>query len=87
MQPARIADATAVLGQPKDWNVERDGPVAGLPVRRETVGRMHCTVSAWTPTPEEVLELVFGGSVELVFPGGNHPVTIVRVGPPAQALT
>lgn len=86
MQPARISGAKAVLGQPKDWNVERDGPVTGLPVRRETVGRTPCVVSAWTPTPEEVIDLVFGGSVELVFPGGVHPVTIVRVGPRAEPL-
>ena len=86
MQPARIADATAVLGQPKDWNVERDGPVAGLPVRREMLDRAHCLTSAWMPTPEEVQQLVFGGAVHLHVLGAGHPVVAITVGPPAQPL-
>lgn len=81
MIPGRIEGTTQVLGAPKDWNAERDGPCGGLPIRVERIdeGRMMIS-SAWFPTAEELLLLQAGAPVILRVRAHSHPVVALGVG-------
>lgn len=68
----RIAGATHNLGAPKDWNPEVDGTCGVLPVRMVD----GVCLSAWEPTPDELVMLNAGGSVILQVVGGQPPVML-----------
>jgi hypothetical protein len=67
MEPSEIAGKTHSLGAPRDWNEDKNGPCARLPVRaiqiEGGVGMMF--ESAWKPSPEEIAALQNGGQVIL----------------------
>lgn len=74
MQVARIQGANLDLGKPKGWDEERDGPCGSLPVRLEQTEDGGVTMtSAWTPTTEEMLAIMAGGTVYLRIVGATHP--------------
>lgn len=77
---ARIDGATRVLGQPVDWNEERDGKCAGLPIRDQVVGGQRVMVSAWTPTPDELAAIAAGAHVLLFVWSVGHPPVSIGVG-------
>lgn len=75
---AHIEGATRVLGESQGYRK--------LPVRDELVnGTSHgseapCMVTAWTPTPEELILLNAGASVHVCIMGTAHPPIVVGVG-------
>lgn len=84
MTPARIENATTVLGAPAGWEDQTDLPCAGLPVRVDIVEGMPCLVSAWTPLPEEIAAIVAGGAVILHIFQDQHPVVALGVSRPPE---
>jgi hypothetical protein len=80
MIPGRIAGATRVLGAPKDWNEERDGPCAGLPILDlpAALGG-NFMFSAWLPTPDELAAIAAGASIIVGIAGFSHPVISLGV--------
>lgn len=79
---ARIAGATRTLGAPPDWDEERDGLCGGLPILDTMEGGQPVMISAWQPTPEELLALMAGASVYLKVVGRGHPPVMVWVETP-----
>ena len=77
---ARIPNATRVLGKSQGY--------LGLPIRDEvrstTVDgpQTPVMVTAWEPTPDELVRLNAGACVHLVLLGTQHPPVILEVGEP-----
>jgi hypothetical protein len=86
MIPGRILRATRTLGPPKDWDVDRDGPCASLPVRDEAFCGFASMVSAWHPTPAEILAICGGAPVYLRIVSSQHPAIELTVGPAAEEV-
>ena len=81
MKPGTIAGATRVLGAPRGWNPEKDGPCGGLPILETlTAHGQKCMVSAWIPTPEELERLNAGAAIELCVMGIVHPPVGMSIG-------
>lgn len=80
MTPDRIKDWTHALGQPADWDEERQGPCGCLHarfVRDPDLGPEWGSV--WRPTPEELVGLMNGGVVMLTVCGLEHPPVSISV--------
>ena len=79
---ARIPGATRVLGKSQGY--------LGLPIRDEirntTVDgpETPCMVTAWEPTPEELVRLNQGACIYLTVVGVAHPPVLLEVGEPAE---
>lgn len=81
MQPGRIEGATRTLGAPQAWDKSKDGPCGGLPVRDEvTANGRAAMVSAWFPTPEEMILIAAGAPVTLCIINNQHPPVSIGVG-------
>lgn len=72
----RIEGATRTLGQAQGY--------LGLPVRDECVvydgERVPQMVTAWEPTPDELVRLNAGAAIELTVLGSMHPPVYIGVG-------
>ena len=86
MLPARIEGCTRALGAPAGWTRETSGPCCGLPIRDEMNGDVPCMVSAWEPTPDELLAIMGGAKVMLRVVGTGHPPVMLYVGAPPPSL-
>lgn len=84
MLAARIPGATRCLGAPANWNEEKDGLCGVLPILDTIIDGHNVMVSAWEPTPEELVALAAGGKVYLHIYGTVHPVVAVGVGQPPE---
>lgn len=82
MIPARIEGCTRALGAPKGWNPETDGHCGMLPIRDELRDDMPIMLSAWEPTPAELVALNAGAKVLLRVVGQGHPPVMLYVGDP-----
>lgn len=77
---ARIPGATRVIGKSQGY--------LGLPLRDEVRNTAidgpdtPCMVTAWEPTPEELVRLNQGANVYLTVLGTMHPPVLVEVGEP-----
>lgn len=74
----RISGATRILGQSQGY--------FALPIRDEAVncsanGNVPSMVSAWEPTPDEMLMLASGGALYLRVLGTAHPPVMMWVEP------
>lgn len=74
----KIEGANVGYAAPDNWNKKEHGPCAVLPVR--TAFDQHkqpvtCD-SAWEPTPEELINLTYGGSLVLRVFGAQPPVSM-----------
>lgn len=85
MQVGRIEGATRVVGKSQGYH--------GLPIRDELI---ECTVNgpdtpamitAWFPTPDELMALNAGAAVHVRILGRIPPPMLVMVGPSAYAVT
>jgi hypothetical protein len=78
----RIAGATRVIGKSQGY--------MGLPLRDEVVtcsvagDGVPCMVTAWEPTPDELVRLNAGASVHVRLVGTAHPPIIVDVAEVSQ---
>lgn len=79
MHIGRIEGATRTIGKSQGYN--------GLPLRDELV---NCTVNgdntpsmvtAWLPTPEELVALNAGAAIHVRILGSSHPPIHLGVGP------
>lgn len=77
-----IEGATRTIGKSQGYE--------GLPVRD---GKVNSTVTgpdtpvmvtAWQPTPVELIALNAGASIHVILVGNNHPPIMVEVGPPCE---
>ena len=76
MIPKRHPDTTRYLGAPANWEPETDGHCAHLSVA-DVDGMM---LSRWEPTPDELVILNAGGSIELAVVGIAHPpVSLIAI--------
>lgn len=71
-KPIRTVSTTGIYGAPKDWDEEKHGPCAGLPVTRQG----DYVMSYWTLTRKECFQLLAGQSIRLTIVGGQPPVMI-----------
>lgn len=79
----KIEGQTRLIGAPRDWDQELDGPCGALSVRDEVdtqsgVNFMH---SEWELEPGELARLRAGAKVLLRISGFTHPVVSVGVQP------
>lgn len=72
MQVKRIEGATRTLGKSQGF--------LGLPLRDEVVDGQAMMVSAWEPTPAEVIRLEAGASIIVRLWGEHHPPIKLEVG-------
>lgn len=80
MHVGRIADASNVLGAPKDWDKQKQGPCGSLPVRVEMTSAGPSMKSAWYPTPAEIERIARGAPIYLTIIGATHPPVAMSVG-------
>jgi hypothetical protein len=76
MKPVVVRDENADFGPPEGWNDNTDGKCGHLSVRREEYNGRYEFISAWKPTPEELVLLNKGGVVELGCIGVQPPVRL-----------
>jgi hypothetical protein len=80
MQIGRIEGATRVIGKSQGY--------LGLPLRDEVVNDMvnvpgtPSMVTAWLPSPDELVALNAGAAIHLRVLGSVHPPVMVEVGSP-----
>lgn len=80
MNPLRTQHTNIELGAPKNWNEEQHGECNSLPcVRVMQPDGTHTYTSFWTPTPDELADLVVGGTVKLTLFSFTHPPVAVEV--------
>lgn len=87
MVPKIIDGATRHLGAPAGWKPEADGTCGHLAIRdipfESGSNRM---VSAWEPTPAELMAITAGGNIFLQILGTQHPpVMLWAEAPPVGA--
>lgn len=75
----RIHGATRVLGKPADMTDEECGPLA---IRDTPSEQGNVMVSAWIPTPDELVHLAQGAPIYLYVWGNGHPPVAIEVGEP-----
>jgi len=80
MHIGRVQGANRILGEPKNWDRERDGVCLSLPVRHEVVGGLSQLTSAWLPTPEEIAAIAKGAPILLTITSLTHPPVMLTVG-------
>lgn len=73
MIAAMIEGVTRVCGKAQGY--------LGLPVRDELDGTWPCMVTAWTPSPVELVAINAGASVHVLILGVTPPPIRVEVGP------
>jgi len=74
MQIQQIANATRVMA--------KDQPeYQSLPIFDEVIDGVPYMTSVWLPSPEELEQLVAGGSVTLRIIGRQHPPVIIETQP------
>lgn len=77
MNPSKIQGANAALGAPEDWDADKQGECATLPVRiNAEAGTIE---SAWEPSDEEKAAIAAGRPVILTIWGRLHPPVSVNV--------
>jgi hypothetical protein len=76
MIPVPPEHANLRMGQPKNWDEAKHGPVRVLAVRRDTREGMTTFTSWWKPSLEELNALSMGGVVELEVCTVQPPVSI-----------
>jgi len=76
MKPIRNHLTTSVLGQPRGWDEQRDGPCDGLPIARDDRGWFY---SFWRPSWKERLMLLAGVPVRLCIASTAHPPVSLTV--------
>ena len=81
-----IEGATRHLGAPQGWDQERDGACDALPIRdmQDMPGGQNRMVSAWFPTPDEIVAIMGGAPVFLSVVGAQHPPVMLSVGDPLK---
>jgi hypothetical protein len=79
MISVRIEGANVDFGKPPDWDDE-SGHCATLAVKHAIVGGHHVLISAWEPTPEELVKLNAGETIKLMIYSKSHPVVSIIVG-------
>lgn len=82
MIPAAIPGAKQVGVQPKDWDEATMGRVGGLPFKRVQIDGIWFIETAWTPSSDEIADLVAGGSVILRYSSPHVLVTSVGTSTP-----
>lgn len=80
MLPGRIDRATRTLTAPDGWNSDCDGPCGSLAIRDEPYCGLASMVSAWRPSPAEILALIAGEPIYLRVIGMEHPAVSLSVG-------
>lgn len=87
MKAINFNGADSNFGRPKDWNEERDGKCATLPVMRQPLpGNTVAHISLWVPTPEERRQLLLGSAVVLSCVGVQPVVAVGVTDLPAKEL-
>lgn len=81
MLTGHIANATRILGAPRDWDKKKHGACGGLAIRDERTTAGDAMTSAWYPNTEELARLAAGAPVYLSVYGGMHPPVSLNVGP------
>lgn len=76
MKPHNSPSTTRILGAPVDWNIEKMGECAGLPII-DSNGVMY---SFWNLSLKERILLLFGWPILLSVVGTNHPPVAINVG-------
>lgn len=76
MRPMPLANATRRLSAPDDWDHEKQGLCETLEIC-DVDGYM---VSAWAPSPAELVRLNEGHVLFLYMSGEQHPVVALVVG-------
>lgn len=71
-----IENATRRLGAPKQWDHAEEGICHTL----EIVDRDGWMISAWKPSPAEIMRLAAGAPMFLHIQGASHPVVALVVG-------
>jgi hypothetical protein len=81
MIPKRIAGATRYLGAPRGWEPDKDGDCSHLAILDvpSDNGGSSVMISAWEPTPAELLAMQNGAPVYLQIVGTAHPPVMVWV--------
>lgn len=86
MTPIKHPNETRRIGEPKNWDEERDGPCATLSVSDQRgVGGANVMMSRYKPDHEELDALIAGGSIEFGIYGTEHPVICFAVYGPETA--
>lgn len=89
MLSARIEGATRVVGKSqgylglpiKDEKVEVPAEIRDIVIDCTVNGRTPAMVTAWEPTPEDLVKLNAGASVHVRILGNRPPPMMVEVGP------
>lgn len=68
------------FGAPVDWD-HATLPCAALPATRTELQGSPVIVSFWKPTPEELTDLVNGGTISLWVVGKSMPPVLLEVQP------
>jgi hypothetical protein len=77
MKSLALTDVTRRIGEPPDWNEERDGPCRPL----EVCDHEGFMISAWAPSSEAERERIAAGApIFLHLRGVTHPVVAMAVG-------
>lgn len=83
MIPLEMEGETRRVGQPRDWNEERDGPCATLSIRDERIGGANYMMSGYMLTQSEMDVLVQRQAagepciIRFAIRGENHPVILL----------
>lgn len=67
-----IEGFTRVLGKSQGY--------FGLPLRDEVQDGVPCMMTAWEPTPDELVAINAGAKIEISIMGKSHPPIFVGVG-------
>jgi hypothetical protein len=81
MHTGHIKGATRVLGAPKGWDRETQGPCGGLVIRDDLTTAGPSMTSAWFPTSDEIERIRNGAPIYLTVIGIIHPPVAMSVGP------
>ena len=78
MIPAKIVGATMNFGAPKNWDAEKNGECADLPVRIVEHDGLSGCQSAWRPSRQE-LDMLISGAAIVVTLYCRQPVMAMHV--------
>ena len=86
MNPLPLSDKTRSMKPPGNWDEEQHGECGTLDIHDAVEDGLPVMVSAWLPTPEEILAIMGGAPVYLKIHGTAHPVVALFAGdaPPKQ---
>jgi hypothetical protein len=81
MLAGRIPNATRHLGAPPDWKEPEHGICGFLAIKDQPAeGGLNHMISAWEPTPEELVRIAAGAPVLLWIVETVHPPVMLTVG-------